>query len=196
MNTVPETIDTPAILIDREVLARNIARMASTVKGKGLTLRPHVKTHKIPQIAALQLEAGAVREASRLLGADAGRLSVLVEIDSGHHRSGVRPEDAAGVADAARDAGFHVAGVFTFPGNSYAPSMPEAAVDQAGAALERAAAALRQAGHDVAVLSGGSTPTALLTGASVATELRPGVYVFGDAQQLELGRCVRWKTSR
>lgn len=246
MSAIPEDIDTPAILIDREVLVRNIAGMASTLKGKGLALRPHVKTHKIPQIAALQLEAGAVgltvatigeaevfaahgamdlfiayplwispgkaerlrslgrtvqvsfgadspeavREAGRLLGGDAGHLSVLVEIDSGHHRSGVRPENAAQVADAARDAGFHVAGVFTFPGHSYAPGMPGAAVEQEGSGLERAAAVLREAGHDVAVLSGGSTPTALLTGASVATELRPGVYVFGDAQQLELGRCV------
>jgi D-serine deaminase-like pyridoxal phosphate-dependent protein len=38
-------------------------------------------------------------------------------------------------------------------------------------------------------LSGGSTPTALLGGDTAATELRPGVYVFGDAQQLELERC-------
>ncbi|MDQ4045548.1 MAG: D-TA family PLP-dependent enzyme, partial [Chloroflexota bacterium] len=35
-----------------------------------------------------------------------------------------------------------------------------------------------------------STPTAALTGPSVATEVRPGVYVFGDAQQLELERCA------
>jgi D-serine deaminase-like pyridoxal phosphate-dependent protein len=30
----------------------------------------------------------------------------------------------------------------------------------------------------------------MLTGNSAATEVRPGVYVFGDAQQLELGRCA------
>jgi D-serine deaminase-like pyridoxal phosphate-dependent protein len=40
------------------------------------------------------------------------------------------------------------------------------------------------------VRSGGSTPTALLTEGSAATEVRPGVYVFGDAQQLELERCA------
>lgn len=39
--------------------------------------------------------------------------------------------------------------------------------------------------------SGGSTPTALMDTPTSATELRPGVYVFGDAQQLELGRCKR-----
>lgn len=44
-------------------------------------------------------------------------------------------------------------------------------------------------GFEVSRASGGSTPTAYLTGAS-ATEVRPGVCVFGDAQQLELGRCA------
>ena len=39
------------------------------------------------------------------------------------------------------------------------------------------------------VLSGGSTPTAVLTTAGLVTEIRPGIYVFGDAQQLELGTC-------
>ncbi|OOL27105.1 alanine racemase, partial [Rhodococcus rhodochrous] len=39
---------------------------------------------------------------------------------------------------------------------------------------------------DASVVSGGSTPTAHLD-VPTATELRPGVYVFGDAQQLELG---------
>jgi D-serine deaminase-like pyridoxal phosphate-dependent protein len=39
------------------------------------------------------------------------------------------------------------------------------------------------------VLSGGSTPTALFTDAESVTEMRPGIYVFNDAQQLELGTC-------
>lgn len=37
------------------------------------------------------------------------------------------------------------------------------------------------------VVSGGSTPTSELTGTGELTELRPGVYVFNDAQQVELG---------
>jgi D-serine deaminase-like pyridoxal phosphate-dependent protein len=36
------------------------------------------------------------------------------------------------------------------------------------------------------VVSGGSTPSALVADADVLTEIRPGVYVFGDAQQWEL----------
>ncbi|WP_258934359.1 alanine racemase [Nesterenkonia pannonica] len=60
MHLIPESIDTPEILIDRDVLVRNIDRMAATVRTKGLDLRPHAKTHKVPEIAALQRSAGAV----------------------------------------------------------------------------------------------------------------------------------------
>jgi D-serine deaminase-like pyridoxal phosphate-dependent protein len=116
-------------------------------------------------------------------------VSVLVEIDSGHHRSGVRPQAAADIAKAASDAGLNVAGIFTFPGHSYAPGMPAEAAAQEHDALSGAAESLAAAGFRAAVRSGGSTPTALLTEGSTATEVRPGVYVFGDAQQLELGRC-------
>jgi D-serine deaminase-like pyridoxal phosphate-dependent protein len=124
------------------------------------------------------------------LGPAAGNVSVLVEIDSGHHRSGVRPQAAAEVAKAASDAGLKVAGVFTFPGHSYAPGMPVEAAAQEQEALQLAGESLAAAGFHATVRSGGSTPTALLTEGSVATEVRPGVYVFGDAQQLELGRCA------
>lgn len=52
--------------------------------------------------------------------------------------------------------------------------------------MRAAATSLRQAGIDPVVISGGSTPSASFT-TEVSTELRPGVYVFGDAQQVELG---------
>src|SRR6476661_9608488 len=57
--------------------------------------------------------------AGRLLGGST--VEVLVEVDCGHHRSGVRPEDAGAVAAAAARTGLRVRGVFTFPGHSYAP---------------------------------------------------------------------------
>jgi D-serine deaminase-like pyridoxal phosphate-dependent protein len=53
-------VPTPALLIDESALTRNIARMAEFLRGHGKGFRPHAKTHKSPQIAALQLEAGAV----------------------------------------------------------------------------------------------------------------------------------------
>jgi D-serine deaminase-like pyridoxal phosphate-dependent protein len=94
------------------------------------------------------------------------------------------------VAQAAHQAGLRVEGVFTFPGHSYAPGMPQQAVEQEQAALAEATELLTAAGLDVSRRSGGSTPSAALTGSSVVTEVRPGVYVFYDAQQLELQRCT------
>jgi 3-hydroxy-D-aspartate aldolase len=53
-------LDTPALVIDRPALERNIVRMATHCADAGLALRPHVKTHKSAAIARLQLAAGAV----------------------------------------------------------------------------------------------------------------------------------------
>ena len=123
--------------------------------------------------------------AGRLLGATT--VEALVEVDCGHHRSGVLPRDAGKVALAAVRTGLPVRGVFTFPGHSYAAgALASAAADEA-AALREAAESLRRAGVEPRVVSGGSTPSLAHSDPSVLTELRPGVYVFGDAQQWELG---------
>ena len=115
-------------------------------------------------------------------------LSVLVEVDSGQHRTGVPPVGAGDVAAVARAAGLEVRGVFTFPGHGYAPDGRDAAARDEAAALSVAADSLRARDIEPRVLSGGSTPTleaSLATG--VPTELRPGVYALNDAQQWELG---------
>jgi D-serine deaminase-like pyridoxal phosphate-dependent protein len=53
-------LDTPALLVDLDVLDVNIAAMAAHALGSGLALRPHFKTHKSTAIAGRQLAAGAV----------------------------------------------------------------------------------------------------------------------------------------
>ena len=53
-------LDTPALYVDLDVLERNIARMQAQCRAWGVELRPHVKTHKIPEIAQMQLDAGAI----------------------------------------------------------------------------------------------------------------------------------------
>jgi D-serine deaminase-like pyridoxal phosphate-dependent protein len=53
-------VDTPALIVSEEILHRNIAEMSSFAKSVGVNLRPHIKTHKTPQIARLQIAAGAV----------------------------------------------------------------------------------------------------------------------------------------
>jgi D-serine deaminase-like pyridoxal phosphate-dependent protein len=54
-----EDLDTPAILIDREIMQQNIVRMQALVDQYQLALRPHVKTHKSVALAKRQLLAGA-----------------------------------------------------------------------------------------------------------------------------------------
>jgi D-serine deaminase-like pyridoxal phosphate-dependent protein len=53
-------LDTPALLVDRDALARNLAAMATHARAVGVNLRPHAKTHKSLAIARLQIEAGAI----------------------------------------------------------------------------------------------------------------------------------------
>src|SRR3989442_4231689 len=53
-------LDTPALYVDLDILERNIARMQEQCRAWGVALRPHVKTHKIAEIARMQLDAGAI----------------------------------------------------------------------------------------------------------------------------------------
>lgn len=53
-------LETPSVLIDLDLMERNIARMQKRCDDLGINFRPHIKTHKIPDIARRQIEAGAV----------------------------------------------------------------------------------------------------------------------------------------
>lgn len=53
-------IETPALLVDIPQMQDNIRRMQLRCDSLGIAFRPHIKTHKIPEIARMQLEAGAV----------------------------------------------------------------------------------------------------------------------------------------
>lgn len=53
------SLSTPLPLIDEDRLGANIARVQSYMDGHGIAFRPHIKTHKIPSIAAAQMQAGA-----------------------------------------------------------------------------------------------------------------------------------------
>ena len=53
-------LETPSVLIDLDKMERNIAVMQARCDELGIRFRPHIKTHKIPDIARRQIEAGAV----------------------------------------------------------------------------------------------------------------------------------------
>ena len=52
-------LPTPALLLDQSILERNLTRMQERANNFGVSLRPHIKTHKCVQIANHQLELGA-----------------------------------------------------------------------------------------------------------------------------------------
>lgn len=56
---LPEGLDTPCLVIDLDIVERNARRMADAVAARGISLRPHVKTHKSVALARMQLALGA-----------------------------------------------------------------------------------------------------------------------------------------
>jgi D-serine deaminase-like pyridoxal phosphate-dependent protein len=53
-------VETPALVVDGALLDANIERMQAAARRAGVSLRPHAKTHKSPEIARRQCQAGAV----------------------------------------------------------------------------------------------------------------------------------------
>ncbi len=124
---------------------------------------------------------------------------VLIEIDCGEHRTGVAADGAEllAIAEALTAAGgkAELVGVLTHAGQSYGCADGAAAADVAEterAIVVGAAERLRAAGHPCPIVSVGSTPTAMharhLDG---VTEMRPGVFAFGDLFQAGIGSCGR-----
>lgn len=52
-------LDTPALIIDEEIMMKNIHFMQDYADRHGVALRPHTKTHKMPRIAKIQEDVGA-----------------------------------------------------------------------------------------------------------------------------------------
>ena len=78
-----DDLDTPSLVIDLDALERNIGEMAAVARAAGVRLRPHTKTHKSPEIARTQVEAGATGITVAKLGeaevmADAGLYDLLI----------------------------------------------------------------------------------------------------------------------
>jgi D-serine deaminase-like pyridoxal phosphate-dependent protein len=55
-----DALSTPALLLDHDALGANLERMEAGMRGVATTLRAHVKVHKSPHIARLQVEHGAI----------------------------------------------------------------------------------------------------------------------------------------
>lgn len=233
-------LPTPCLVLDREILKRNIRAMADALARHRLPLRPHMKTaksidvarlalagqpggitvstlaeaeyfaahgitdilyavgivpHKLPLIDKLAAAGAQVtvvtddRDAAEAIAAWPRPPRTLIEIDSGEGRSGVHPESDLLLA-LADTIGPHLAGVMTHAGHSYAArGIAEIArvAEQERAAAVTAAQRLRAAGHPAPIVSVGSSPTAMhAEDLSGVTEVRAGVYMFGDLFQAEI----------
>jgi D-serine deaminase-like pyridoxal phosphate-dependent protein len=75
--------DTPVVTIDLDIMEANIRRLQAYCDAHGIGNRPHIKTHKIPAIAQMQLAGGAIGITCQKLGElrvmlDAGIEDILV----------------------------------------------------------------------------------------------------------------------
>ena len=70
-------LDTPALLIDLDIMERNLVRAAEYARAHDLALRPHTKTHKIPELARRQLAQGA----RGLTVAKVGEAEVMIDAE-------------------------------------------------------------------------------------------------------------------
>lgn len=164
-----------------------------------------VAPHKIGHVHRIQRQTGArillcvdsVEMAQAVVdGAESegSRLSCLIEVDCGEHRSGVAPagEDLAAIADVFAGTDL-LLGVMTHAGHSYGTAdlaeVARIAKEERRAAAD-SAALLRSRGFACPIVSVGSTPTVLharhLEGVS---EVRAGIYMFWDLAQLSRGMC-------
>ena len=241
-------LDTPALLIDLDIMEHNLRRVAEYTRTHGLRLRPHTKTHKVPEIGRKQLASGAVgltvakvSEAEVMLEAQpsdlliaypvVGRtkcerlmpiakktqvtvsldsliaakqlsettqqahvnLGILAEVDVGLGRVGVAPgQELLQLAQGIEKLpGLNFEGIAFFPGH-IRPSVEngEEALQQLGQLIQSILTDFEQAGIEVRVVSGGSTPTLFhshkLPGLN---EIRPGTYVYNDMNTVVSGEC-------
>lgn len=78
-----DALDTPALLVDLDIMEANIAHVAAACRAQGVAWRPHFKGHKTIEIARKQIAAGAIGLTCAKLGeaevlADAGIRDLLI----------------------------------------------------------------------------------------------------------------------
>ncbi|MDH5352905.1 MAG: alanine racemase [Gammaproteobacteria bacterium] len=243
-------LPTPTLLLEKEKLMANIARMQASADRLGVKLRPHLKTLKAAKAAEALIASGAsgvtvstLKEAEYFLGHDIKNITyavgmvpakladvadlmargadikimtdclevaqaiaaeadkdgtaykVLIEIDCGDNRGGLRPgsDEALLIADIIDKSNAYFEGVLTHAGHSYgvnSRSAIEKIAEQERDSVVQTATRLRAAGYEVNTVSVGSTPTGLhAKDLSGVTELRAGVYTVFDMDQQSRGVC-------
>ena len=78
-----DELETPVPVVDIDRLKTNISRLQSYLDEHGIANRPHIKTHKIPEIAQMQMDAGAIgitcqKVSEAAVMADAGFTDIFI----------------------------------------------------------------------------------------------------------------------
>lgn len=137
--------------------------------------------------------AEMAREVASRGAAEAVRFPVALEIDCDGHRAGIEPEAPLllAVAAALSQGGAELRGVLTHAGSSYDGRSPEeiaAVAERERQAVVTAARRLREAGFAAPLVSVGSSPSAAFaTDLTGVTEVRAGVFAFGDLMMVRVG---------
>lgn len=161
--------------------ARKLERLAAVCRAADLTL-----------VADSTPVADGYQEVAR----QAGRtLRVLIEVDTGMGRVGATPDAAPGLArhlSGCHGLEFH--GILTHAGHAHDAEGQlgvERVAREEAAIMGAVRAELERAGHEVAVVSAGSSLTArYLSAADGITEIRPGTYVYNDLRTLACWSCT------
>jgi D-serine deaminase-like pyridoxal phosphate-dependent protein len=241
-------LETPALLLDLDLMESNIRRMSEYFSGRKAKLRPHVKNHKTPIIARKEMKAGAVgvavakleeaevmawsgvenimimnqivpdQKIERLLSltkyaetivavdnpenvaklssmAEARGLSlgVVIEVDIGLHRAGVRPgsEAVALAKQISSSKNLKFKGVAGYQGHvslMIDPKMRKVEDEKACELLVSTKDLIEDSGMPVEIVSAGGTGTYNYTGNYPGiTDVQAGSYVTMDVGYLDCG---------
>jgi D-serine deaminase-like pyridoxal phosphate-dependent protein len=158
------------------------------------------RTGRIAQLAKGRIVRLAIDSAlaTEALGATARAggvtLGILVDVDSGFHRTGVQsPEAALALAQLVdRTAGLRLDGLFTFPGHlRVSHDEKTEALAFVNQRLGDSIALFKKHGLSASIVSGGSTPSAYQSHHVAAyTEIRPGTYIYNDMNCVYAGACT------
>jgi D-serine deaminase-like pyridoxal phosphate-dependent protein len=157
------------------------------------------RTGRIAQLARdrtvrLAIDSALAAEALGAAARSGGvTLGILIDVDTGFHRTGVQsPEAALALAQLVdRTSGLRLDGLFTFPGHvRFSNDGKQESLAFVNQRLSEAIALFKRHGLRVGIVSGGSTPSAYHSHLVPAyTEIRPGTYIYNDMSVVYGGAC-------
>jgi D-serine deaminase-like pyridoxal phosphate-dependent protein len=189
---------TVSTLAEAEVFAA--AGYRDILYGVGMAPNKLARLHRIQQESGARIllvsDSTVMAEAAGAFAeAHGAHFHFLLEVDCGDKRGGL-PADSPhllSVAGALKAGGATVAGVLSHAGHSYGASeraQVEVIAEEERASAVLAADCLRAEGYDAGIVSIGSTPTvAYATDLTGVTEVRAGVYMPFDLDQMSRGLC-------